>query len=254
MYSGKIYHPIAVFALALALIGPNPLRADDSTGPTPASLAGAPVGEPAAAAFVVRLGQQAAAITAAEPQGTQLRHERLKTLVRDGFDLDLIGRFVLGRFWRKADSEQRTEFQDLFAEHLVNSYARQLDSYRAETLAVVASRPVGTKDMLVETRVESTEGPLVTGWRVRTGASGDRIVDVTVNGISLALTERQEFVSAARKLGVEGLLKVMRANVLNRANRSGSEQAMPETSAKAWMLVSFMGSSGSPLQVALARR
>jgi phospholipid transport system substrate-binding protein len=249
MYSGKIYRPIAVFALALALIGPNPLRADDSTGPTLAGLAGAR----AAVAFVERLGQQAAAVTAAEPQDAQVRHQRLKALVRDGFDLDLIGRFVLGRFWRKADNEQRARFQDLFAEHLVNSYARQLDSYRAETLAVVDNRPVGTKDVLVETRVESTEGALVTGWRVRAGASGHQIVDVTVNGISLALTERQEFVSAARKLGVEGLLEVMRANALERAKRSGPQQAMPETSAKAWMLVSFMGSSGSPLQVALAR-
>jgi phospholipid transport system substrate-binding protein len=247
MHSAKICRPFAVFALALTLIGPNPLRADDSPGSRLADPAGAP-------GFVERLGQQAAVIAAAEPQDAQERHERLKALVREGFDLPLIGRFVLGRFWRQADRDQRARFQDLFAEHLVNSYARQLDRYRAETLTVVDFRPVGTKDTLVETRVESTEGPLVTGWRVRGGADRHRIVDVTVNGISLALTERQEFVSAARNLGLEGLLVAMRANALNRANRSGSEQAMPDRSAKAWMLVSFIGSSGSPLQVGLAGR
>jgi len=247
MHSAKICRPIAVFALALALVGPNPLRADDSRSPRLSDPAGAP-------AFVERLGQQAAVIAAAEPRDAQGRHERLKALVREGFDLPLIGRFVLGRFWRQADRNQRAQFQDLFAEHLVNSYARQFDRYRAETLAVVDSRPVGTKDMLVETLVESPEGPLVTGWRVRGGADRDRIVDVTVNGISLVLTERQEFVAAARRLGLEGLLEAMRANAQNRANRSGSEQAMSDPSAKAWMLVSFMGSSGSPLEVALARR
>ena len=241
MQSGKICHSIAVFALALTLIGPNPLRADDSPGPRLAGPAGAP-------AFVERLGQQAAVIAAAEPRDAQGRHERLKALVREGFDLHLIGRFVLGRFWRQADREQRAQFQDLFAEHLVNSYARQLDRYRAETLTVVDNRPVGTKDMLVETRVESPEGPLVTGWRVRGGAGRHRIVDVTVNGISLVLTERQEVVSAARMLGLEGLLAAMRAKTQNRANRSGPEPAMPDSSAKAWMLVSFMGSSGSPLE------
>ena len=247
MQSAKICRPIAVFALALALVGPNPLRADDSPGSRLADTAGAP-------GFVERLGQQASVIAAAEPRDPQGRHERLKALVREGFDLPLIGRFVLGRFWRQADGEQRAQFQDLFAEHLVNSYARQLDRYRAETLAVVDCRPVGTKDMLVETRVESTEGPLVTGWRVRAGGDRHRIVDVTVNGISLALTERQEFVTAARKLGLEGLLEAMRANALNRANRTGPVQAMSDPSAKAWMLVSFMGSSGSPLQVGLARQ
>ena len=247
MHKGKICRSIAVFALALALIGPNPLRADESPGSSLADPTGAP-------AFVERLGQQAAVIAAAEPRNAQGRHERLKALVREGFDLQLIGRFVLGRFWRQADGEQRAQFQDLFAEHLVNSYARQFDRYRAETLAVVGSRPVGTKDVLVETRVESTEGPLVTGWRVRGGADRHRIVDVTVDGISLALTERQEFVSAAGKLGLEGLLEAMRANALDRAKRSGPEHAMPSPSAKAWMLVSFMGSSGSPLEVALARQ
>ncbi|MDH3910169.1 MAG: ABC transporter substrate-binding protein [Rhodospirillales bacterium] len=247
MHSAKICCSIAVCALALALIGPNPLRAEESLGSRLADPAGA-------SGFVEQLGQQAAVIAAAESRNAQGRHEGLKALVREGFDLPLIGRFVLGRFWRQADGEQRAQFQDLFAEHLVNSYARQLDRYRAETLAVMDSRPVGTKDVLVETRVESTEGPLVTGWRVRGGGDRHRIVDVTVDGISLALTERQQFVSAARKLGLEGLLEAMRANALNRANRTGPAQTMSDPSAKAWMLVSFMGSSGSPLQVGLARQ
>lgn len=247
MSSEKICRSVAVFALALALIGPGPLRADDGPGSRFQDPAGAP-------GFVERLGQQAAAIAAAEPRDAQSRHERLKALVRDGFDLPLIGRFVLGRFWRQADRDQRAQFQNLFAEHLVNSYARQLDRYRAETLAVVDSRPVGTKDVLVETRVESPEGPLVTGWRVRGGTGRHRIVDVTVDGISLVLTERQEFVTAAKTLGLEGLLAAMRTKARNRANRSGSELASPDPTAKAWMLVSFMGSSGSPVEVALARR
>jgi phospholipid transport system substrate-binding protein len=245
---GRIIPPsITVFALTLALTGATPLRADDSVGSEPATPVGAP-------AFVERLGQQAATIAAAKLEDATLQHEHLKALVREGFDLQLIGRFVLGTFWRQADDEQRAEFQDLFAEHLVNSYARQLHRYRAETFAVVDSRPVGTEDVLVETRVESAEGLLVTGWRVRGDAGRQRIVDVTVNGISLALTERQEFVSAAKTLGLEGLLEAMRANARNRAQWAGTEPPVSDPSAKAWMLVSFMGSSGSPIDVALARR
>jgi phospholipid transport system substrate-binding protein len=247
MRSRNLCRSIAALALVLALIAPTPLRADDGAGLGLADPAAAP-------AFVERLGQQAAVIAAAEPRDAQERRKSLQALVREGFDLRLIGRFVLGPFWRQADSAQRAQFQDLFAEHLVNSYARRLDRYRAETFAVVDSRPVGKKDVLVETRVESAEGPLVTGWRVRGGAGRHRIVDVTVNGISLALTERQEFVSAAKTLGIEGLLEAMRANARNRAQWAGAEQAVSDPSAKAWMLVSFMGSSGSPIEVALARR
>jgi phospholipid transport system substrate-binding protein len=241
MHSAKSCLSIAAFALAL--IGPGALRAADGVE----TMAGA-------RAFVEDLGRRTTAVLAVASEDERAHHQNLKALVREGFDLELMGRFVLGSFWRAADADQRAEFQDLFAEHLLNSYARRLDRYRSETLAVLASRPIGTTDVMVETRMNSVEGPIVTGWRVRPGADGHRIVDVTVNGISLALTERQEIGSAAKALGIDGLLKVMRANAQGRAAQGPLASGLPDTSAKAWMLVSFLGSSGSPLEVALARR
>ena len=243
MYRGKPGPLIAALALVLSLLASGAPRADDG--------AEAMIG---ARDFVQDLGQRTTAILAAEPRDGRVRHEGLKALVREGFDLELMGRFVLGNFWRTASAQQREEFQDLFAERLLNGYARRLETYRTETLTLVGSRRVGKRDVLVETRVESTEGPLVMGWRVRQGPDRHRIVDVTVNGISLAMTERQEFSSAAKSLGVEGLLAVLRTQAQRSAEQAPLAPDLPDTSAKAWMLVSFMGSSGSPLQVSLAWR
>ncbi len=241
MHGGKYWISTIAFALALALFAPGAVQANDGS-------------EAGARAFVADLGHRTTAVLALDPLDGQLRHERLKVLVREGFDLELMGRFVLGSFWRTASAEQREEFQDLFAERLLNSYSRQLETYRTETLTLVGSRPIGKDDVLVETRVQSADGPLVMGWRVRPVSDHHRIVDVTVNGISLALTERQEFSSAAKSLGVEGLLKVLRAQSQQVAEQAPLAPDVPDTSAKAWMLVSFMGSSGSQLQVSLARR
>ena len=243
MHRGKTCPSIAAFALALALVAPAALRADDGAE----TMTGA-------RRFVEDLGHRTTAVLAARPGDGQTHHEALKVLVREGFDLELMGRFVLGNFWRTASARQREEFQDLFAERLLKGYARRLETYRTESLTLVDSRPVGKRDVLVETRVDSTDGQLVMGWRVRPGTDGHRIVDVTVNGISLALTERQEFSSAAKSLGVEGLLEVLRAQAQQPADQAPLASDLPDTSAKAWMLVSFMGSSGSPLQVSLARR
>ena len=234
---------LLIAALVLTLVAPGAPRADNG--------AEAMIG---ARAFVQDLGQRTTAILAAAPRDGRVRHDGLKALVREGFDLELMGRFVLGNFWRTASAQQREEFQDLFAERLLNGYARRFVTYRTDTLTLVGSRPVGKRDIQVDTRIDSTEGPLVMGWRLRQNTDGHRIVDVSVNGISLALTERQEFSSAAKSLGVEGLLAVLRVQAQRSAEQVPLAPDLPDTSAKAWMLVSFMGSSGSQLQVSLARR
>ena len=243
MYRGKSSPLLAALALTLTLLAPDAPRAEEGAQ----AMNGAQ-------AFVQDLGDRTTAFLAAEPREGRARHDGLKALVREGFDLELMGRFVLGAFWRTASEDQREEFQDLFAERLLSAYARRLETYRTETLALVGSRPVGKRDVLVETHVESADGPLVMGWRVRQRTDRHRIVDVTVNGISLAMTERQEFSSAAKSLGVEGLLAVLRSQAQQSAEQAPLAPDLPDTSAKAWMLVSFMGSSGSPLQVSLARR
>ncbi len=243
MHRGRVFPSIAALALALSLVAPGAPRADDG--------ADAMVG---ARAFVQDLAQRTTAILATEAHDEKARHDSLKALVREGFDLELMGRFVLGNFWRTASAQQREEFQDLFAERLLNGYARRFVTYRTDNLTLVGSRPVGKRDIQVDTRIDSTEGPLVMGWRLRQNTDGHRIVDVSVNGISLALTERQEFSSAAKSLGVEGLLAVLRVQAQRSAEQAPLASDLPDTSAKAWMLVSFMGSSGSQLQVSLARR
>lgn len=208
--------------------------------------------------YVEDLGGKAVAVVATtSPDALEQRHERLKELVREGFDLKLMGRFVLGRFWRSADETQRAEFQDLFARHLVSIYARQLDGYRAETFAVTAVRGVGARDLLVETRIERRgDEPLDTAWRLRDRDGRYKIIDVMVGGISLALTQRQEIASAAKREGLEGLLTLMRSNTLESGNSSrlAQQYSVPDASARARMLVSVVGSSGSPWQVSLARQ
>ena len=195
-----------------------------------------------------------AVVTAQPPVTIAERHVALKNLIGDGFDLALIGRFVLGHHWRSATMEQRAEFQNLFADHLLNSYARQLSAYEGTTFTVVSSRKVGEKDILVETRIASADGPIDAGWRVRPGNGQSRIIDVVIDGISMTLAQRQEFGSVAKRDGVEGLLAKMRASAITRVAQSENQDTPHDISAKTQMLFSVVGSSGMPWEVALSRR
>ena len=171
-----------------------------------------------AAKFVLALGSEAVLLqSAVRSEPLEKRAALLQGLVRRGFNLELISQFVLGRFWHRATAEQRAEFQELFTEYLVNSYARQLGSYRAETLTIVGSHPVGRKDVLVETRVESSDGAANPIWRVRAKDGEYKIIDVSIAGVSLALTQRREFAAVINRQGLDSLLDMLREKLAAQA-------------------------------------
>ncbi len=171
-----------------------------------------------AAKFVLALGSEAVLLqSAVRSEPLEKRAALLRGLVRRGFNLELISQFVLGRFWHRATAEQRAEFQELFTEYLVNSYARQLGSYRAETLTIVGSHPVGRKDVLVETSVESSDGAANPIWRVRAKDGEYKIIDVSIAGVSLALTQRREFAAVINRQGLDSLLDMLREKLAAQA-------------------------------------
>ena len=206
-------------SLGLAYAPAPGLAADPAPAPAESGLDLHPAG---AARMVEDLGTQtAAALASPQAETPAKRREMLRALVREGFDLELTSQFVLGKHWHRASQEQRGEFMELFTEYLLNSYARHLASFRAESLSVVASNPVGEKDILVETNVEGPDGAAAPVWRVRAVEGGYKIIDVSVDGMSLALTQRREFASVVNRVGLEGLLKLLRQKLEDQAKTTG---------------------------------
>ena len=159
------------------------------------------------------LGQQAIA-TLSRPQMTlEEREAAFRNLLRQGFDLDFIGRFVLGTYWRRATPEQQADYLNLFGEFLVKIYAKRFGGYSGQTMEVVRATVAGKKrDVVVETRISRPSGPpLKASWRVRVVDNQNKIIDIAVEGVSMAVTQRQEFASVTRRLGLDGLLQILRA-------------------------------------------
>ncbi len=167
-----------------------------------------------AAQFVQWLAGQAIAMLRAPGGSLEKREAAFRNLLRQGFDLGLIGRFALGRHWRTATPEQRNDFQGLFEEYILKIYSRRLGGYAGETFKVITARPAGSKDAMVRTLIARPSGPPIKAdWRVR--ASGDqyKIIDVMVEGVSMAVTQRSEFGAVIKNGGFEGLLAALRARV-----------------------------------------
>ena len=184
---------------------------------------GATVASNAAAAaetadeFIRVLADQAIHALADETLSEAERESEFRDFLVRAFDVPVIGRFVLGGYWRLATPVEREEFETLFLEFVVRTYARRLGQYGGETLRILETMSGGGDDAIVRSEIVSPEFPEVrVDWRVRRIGEDYRIVDVTVEGVSLAITQRDEFGTVIRRSGgqVEGLLSALRERVV----------------------------------------
>ena len=176
-----------------------------------AAQASEPASPQGAAEYIDMLSGRIAAIGALKNENlTETEGAVLRDLIRVGFDLDVTSQFVLGKFWGRAKAEQRSEFKDLFAKYLVNTYASHFKRYRIGTLTVIASNRIAGGDFLVQTNIDRATDTANVVWRVRAWDSEYRIIDILIDGISLALTHRSEFASVIQRGDLEKLLQILR--------------------------------------------
>ena len=185
----------------------------------PAPVAGAARATAASEEVVKRLVDRLWRLLAEQGAGA-LDEQGLLTVLEDGTDLTLLGRLVLGRFWRDANPRQRTMYLQLFRRYMVQTFAQRLRQYvgndpdQGPVFEVVASRPVGNMDILVQSRVlPSGSQPLRVDWRLRERPDGPVVIDLVIEGISLLVTQRSEFAAVLERTGVEGLLTELNARV-----------------------------------------
>lgn len=167
-----------------------------------------------AAQFVNRFGNQAIEALSRPNLTEQDREALVRDLLRQGLDLAFIGRFVLGKHWRRATPAQRSDYLALFEGYVVKTYAAWFARNTGERLTVVGARQVNDKDVVVATRIDRLNGPpILAEWRVRAIAGRDSIIDIASNGISLAGNQRLEFDAVVKRHGLEGLIAFLRQHV-----------------------------------------
>lgn len=163
--------------------------------------------------FVRQFGDEAIAMLRDRAAGEAERRQRFETLMRSGFDLPLVAQLALGRHWRSATGEERSEYVGLFERFVLETYARRLDEYGNQRLRVVGAVPAG-QDSMVESWIEGSGEPIRVDWRVRETPAGKRIVDVVIAGVSMLVTQRSEFAAVIeRSGGVAGLIANLRQRI-----------------------------------------
>ncbi len=188
---------------------------------TAAGMAKSAAADPAqdALGFIQDLSRQTISVITDEQLTAEQKVEKFRAIFAKGFDINTLSRVVLGRHWRRADSTQRAEYILAFENYVIETYARRLADVKTLDVEIKGTRVLNEKDVLVGSRFvrPDNQQPIRVEWRVRQKNAEFKIVDLVVEGVSMAVTQRAEFGSLIRNNGgsLDVLLKVLRNKTIS---------------------------------------
>ena len=177
-----------------------PVAAAAATPAAPAAAA-RPAGQERA--FIQQMGNEVIGYLKNSGMPDAERKARLKQVLQTRFDVATISRFALGKYWKQLTPAQQQEYQTLFADMVVSMYAERFSTYSGQEFKVHETVPA-ENDMLVKSSIIDPEGEkkdIAVDWRVRTKDGQMQIVDVTIENVSMIITQRSEFDSLIQREG-----------------------------------------------------
>ena len=156
-------------------------------------------------------------------QGASLIETKLVPL----FDFSRMTQIAVARNWRLATPDQQAALTVEFKTLLVRTYSLALSSYRDQVIEFRSPRaaPTATEVTVKSVVKQSGTAPVAMDYDMEKTASGWKIYDVKVGGVSLVTTYRDSFSEKIRVDGVDGLVKA-----LEDKNRQGeSHSRAPRT-------------------------
>ena len=196
-----LLRPFAALAMLAMLATSGTLSAEDTPSPQ------------AATGFIETLSAAALKLLADPATPLEEREQHVRDLMDRHVAIDFLARFALGKHWLRASEEERAEYTVLFRRFFLHKYAAMLGGYDNQVVSIIGAKPAGDTDMLVETSIQEADGapPINASWRVRLFDAQPKIIDIVIEGISMALNQRQEFSSVLARGGLSGLMDVLRA-------------------------------------------
>ena len=135
-------------------------------------------------------------------------YDMVNQLIIPRFDFVSMSKWVLGKHWKQASEEQRSEFIIQFKELLVRTYARALLEYSGQEIKYfpVEQNPESNLAVVRTELTSKSSAQLPILYRMHQKNEEWKGVDVSVDGVSLVTTYRGSFATQIKKNGVDSLL------------------------------------------------
>ena len=129
-------------------------------------------------------------------QSKEEKMEILKTIAKETVDIRGIGFYSLGKHRKNMTNQEKKKYLDIFEKYFLKSFSSRLAEYTDPRIRVESQKKLNDKYTMVSSILLATEDKpeLKIDWRVVTkDPNNPLIIDVVIEGVSLAKVQKEEF-------------------------------------------------------------
>ena len=122
--------------------------------------------------------------------------EKLKSIAKESVDFQGIGYYSLGAHRKNLSDDKKKEYLNIFEKYFLKSFSSRLAEYTDPKIRVDSQKKLNEKYTIVSSVLLATEEkPEVNiDWRIVTkNPDKPLIIDVVIEGVSLAKVQKEEF-------------------------------------------------------------
>ena len=124
--------------------------------------------------------------------------DKLKLVAKETVFIEKVGSYSLGSFRKTLNNDQKIKYLFLFEQYFLKSFSSRLSEWTNPHIDVISKKIINENYTMVSSVLnETNERPEVKiDWRIYTkNSENPLIVDVVIEGLSLARTQKEEFSS-----------------------------------------------------------
>jgi phospholipid transport system substrate-binding protein len=140
------------------------------------------------------------------------KRDKVRDLIRARFDFETMSQRTLATYWKKATTEERERYIDLFSKLLEWTYIGRIEAYTNEMVKYTGEK-IKDNRAVVDTAIVTASTEIPIDYKMLKSGDQWRVYDVIIEEVSLVRNYRSSYRSIVKKEGMSGLLDKMEKKV-----------------------------------------
>jgi len=149
------------------------------------------------------------------------RYRLLEPVVTETFLPPYMASVSLGRHWKTLTQEQQRQFEEIYAEWLIASYAKNFRAYAGERFEITKQSQTAGGAAVLSKFLNSQGKATEFDYRLRLTEDAWRIVDIRIAGVSQLANTRAQFVSVIDQKGFDELVASIKQKIQDFSRSDG---------------------------------
>jgi phospholipid transport system substrate-binding protein len=142
----------------------------------------------------------------------QERRTKIITLFEKNVDSNIMANFVIGKYLRELSDAQKQRYYKIYKEYVINNYVPQFIDYDAGGYGVYQVNEIKENTYLAKVNIRKKKEKIdvKVDYRIIKNKDGNfKITDFIGEGVSLIMTQRNDFNAILDQKGVDGFLNFL---------------------------------------------